>query len=142
MKTEDMIHVNRLLRQREEIYTEILDCEEKIYIALGQRYQLSNPPELPSIFRAPKKITKRRKQTRPVRKLNTTNENGYRITFISNDEIKTDLIRDVRLIRRLITFEIPFFRLVKVETVMISGHNKVESVELLHYDRKLLETNV
>ncbi len=135
-----MIHVNRLLRQREEIYADILDCEERIHQALGKKYPLSRPPELPSIFRAPSKAKKKRTKTRQIRKLNPAKENAYRITFIMNEEANIDLVRDVRLVRRLLTFNIPFFTLVKIETVRIFSTEQIEAIELLYYNRNMLET--
>lgn len=134
MEPRETIQVNRLLRQREEIYADIFNCEEEIFEVLGQRLPIAPPPELPSIFRTTKKAKKKRIKAKQVRKLKPQFENAYKLTFINGEEEKVDFVRDVRLVRRLMTFDIPFFQLNKIETVIISGNNDSETVEII-YDR-------
>lgn len=132
MESRETIQINRLLRKREEIYADIFSYEEQIFEALGQRLPIAPPPELPSIFRAPKKAKKKNVKGKQIRKLKPQFENAYKLTFINEDEEKVDYVRDVRLVRRLMTFEIPFFQLIKIETVIISGNNNAETIEILH----------
>ena len=141
MNAKEMIQINRLLRQREEIYADILESEEKIQDALdGGSYPLPKPPEVPSIFRSAKKSSKKRIKVKQIRKLKRTEENAYKITFMLNHEPHSDFIRDVRLVRRLQTFSIPFFELLKVETVQIKSNTEVQTVDLLYIKSNQLES--
>jgi len=132
MNAKEMIQVNRLLRQREEIYADILESEEKIQEALGGHYPMPKPREVPSIFRSPKKSKKKRAKAKQIRKLKSAVENAFRITFVLNEEERQDYVRDVRLVRRLQSFNIPFFTLKKVETVKISSNECVDVIDIVY----------
>lgn len=133
MNAKEMIQINRLLRQREEIYADILDTEEKIKEALGGgNYPLPKPPEVPSIFRSPKTSKKKRSRVTQIRKLKASEENAFRITFELNDEVRQDYVRDVRLVRRLQGFSIPFFKLKKVETVKITSNEYADVIDIVY----------
>ncbi len=132
MKQVDLIKISRLLRLREEIYEDIKDSEEAIIEATMGKFKIPLPPaDLPSVFRYRKaKATKVKKAV--IRKLDDIHENAFRVVFELDGEQMMDFVRDVRLVRRLLNFDIPAFKMCRIDTVYIVNKCEFAVVETIY----------
>ena len=130
-------HVTDLLRQREQQFVRIWECESTINSIVGEDYAFPTPPELQS-RRATEPVPrhdggrKKRKSTRRLlRGLRDGIENAYRITFEVSGTEHVSFQDDVAFLRRIMRLQAPEVAVRRVESIAFRSLQDFSVVETL-----------
>lgn len=139
MIPRDQTMILDLLRQREQEFVRVWECEKLILAILGQPYPFPSPPPLPSLRRQPP--TKAGGGASPVgsvtpgvprlRRLQKGRENAYRVHCRCDDRTVISLQVDTEFLMRLLDVREPEFNVVKVEAGLLLPDGAFEVTEML-----------
>lgn len=132
-------NLTELLRQREECFVTVWECEQKLKEILPE-FPLPPPPDLPSRRKrqAPKAKQIIPEQETPItkacvklRELQKPSENAYHLIFEYNGERQDSFQTDTSLANAMANMKTDDFKLIAVETVNFISQdnwNKLEEI--------------
>lgn len=120
---EELIAINSLLIEREAAFAHVHTLEAEIAQFLDTPYPFEAPAvQLPSSIK--KKLTKTKKAKKKAalkpRRL-VAHEVGYRLTWLDKGKTTEQTITDLRSIEALLKESLPGTKLLKIETIDLSG---------------------
>lgn len=130
-----------LLRQREEAFLRICDCERQVQVILGQPYPFPPPPPLPSCRRRlPGKagvpvggtgLAASGPVRARLRRLQKGRENAYRVRYYGDGRAVESYQNDPDFLLRLLEIREPEFRVLRIEAGVLLAPDRFEVVEKL-----------
>jgi hypothetical protein len=130
----DLIRITDLLREREELFVRIHDCESTIERILGQPYPGLRPLPLPSLTKRKKPGASKTGEKRPttLRKLRNGEEEIYIVSYEQNGNIAQSVQRETALLQLLLDSPPPEFQIRKIETARIAEDGTTRVVQTVH----------
>ena len=136
MDRQQQILINDLLKEREELFAVIYECEKVIENILGQPHPDLPMYPLPSRCK-PKKKRKSKAQAnknKPLRRLKKPEENAFALTVVTPEETLYLYQRDHRVIQAMINMALPDYKIMKVETVKFDKNGDVNVVATIYLE--------
>ncbi|MGL4854627.1 MAG: hypothetical protein ACRC37_05180 [Lentisphaeria bacterium] len=133
--------INRLLQLREQIYERIKDTEENILEVAGFNFPLPAPPIMPSCKRSVKlKINRVSNTSVKIPALKKSVGNAYQFTYILDGKKSIDLIKDIRVVKKMLALSMSNFVFLRLDSVYYDG-GKVSIVENIDVNLKVTQDN-
>lgn len=129
----DQVRITDCLQIREAAFATVFETESIIREILGEEMPLPEPAvELPSTRKTTKPAKKKILKPKAALRRLKEGENAYRLTYLYNDVLHQELVRNLPLLKKMIDFEMQDFQLVRIETVFYHSPTQVDSCEMLY----------